>query len=105
LQGLFRTFDFASPDLHAPQRHTTTVPQQALFLMNSPFALEQARALAGRTATGEDPARRIDRLYRLVYGRGPTERETVLGKGFVETGAWEQYAQVLLQSNEFMYVD
>ena len=48
LPGLFRTFDFASPDTHAPQRYATTVPQQALFLMNSPFVVEQAKALAAR---------------------------------------------------------
>ncbi len=38
LPGLFRTFDLASPDVSTPQRYTTTVPQQALFLLNSPFA-------------------------------------------------------------------
>src|SRR5205085_1976888 len=48
LPGLFRTFDFASPDTHAPQRYTTTVPQQALFLLNSPFAVEQAKAVVSR---------------------------------------------------------
>ncbi|MEX1097952.1 MAG: PSD1 and planctomycete cytochrome C domain-containing protein [Planctomycetales bacterium] len=47
LPGLFRTFDFASPDAHTPQRHLTTVPQQGLFLLNSPFVLEQAERAAG----------------------------------------------------------
>ena len=51
LPGLFRTFDFASPDTHSPQRYTTTVPQQALFMMNSPFVIEQARALASKPGT------------------------------------------------------
>src|SRR5262249_62128660 len=37
LPGIFRTFAFASPDASSPQRYTTTVPQQALFLMNSPL--------------------------------------------------------------------
>ncbi len=45
LPGLFRNFDFASPDATNPQRFQTTVPQQALFLLNSPFAQEQAKAL------------------------------------------------------------
>ena len=53
LPGLFRTFDFASPDTHAPQRYTTTVPQQALFLMNSPFAVQQAKAIAARPEVAE----------------------------------------------------
>ena len=50
---MFRMFDFASPDVSMPQRPMTTVPQQALFAMNSPFALEQARHLAARV---ESPA-------------------------------------------------
>ncbi len=48
LPGLFRSFDLASPDTATPKRHATTVPQQALFLMNSPFVIEQARAFAAR---------------------------------------------------------
>ena len=48
LPGMFRTFDFASPDASSAQRFFTTVPQQALFLMNSPFVIEQAKALAKR---------------------------------------------------------
>ena len=45
LDGLYRTFDFAVPDATSPRRFVTTVPQQALFLMNSPFLHEQARRL------------------------------------------------------------
>ena len=41
LPGIFRTFDFASPDATSPQRFVTTVPQQALFMMNSPFVCER----------------------------------------------------------------
>jgi mono/diheme cytochrome c family protein len=48
LPGVYRTFDFASPDTHSPFRFTTTVPQQALFLMNSPFLVEQAKQVAAR---------------------------------------------------------
>ena len=46
LDGVYRTFDFAVPDATSPKRFVTTVPQQALFLMNSPFVQEQARRLA-----------------------------------------------------------
>ncbi len=49
LPGLFRAFDLASPDTATPKRHETTVPQQALFLMNAPFVIEQARAFAARS--------------------------------------------------------
>ena len=48
LPAVFRAFDFASPDLSSERRPRTTVPQQALFSMNAPLVIEQARALAAR---------------------------------------------------------
>ena len=60
LPGVLRTFDFASPDATVGMRHATTTPPQALFLMNSPFVVEQARAFAARPdvagAQGRRPA-------------------------------------------------
>jgi mono/diheme cytochrome c family protein len=114
LPGLFRTFDFASPDTHAPQRYTTTVPQQALFLMNSPFAVQQAQAVAARVSDIADPAERVEAFYRLLYGRLPATDEIEMAARFVaettatadtKLTAWEQLAQVLLQANEFAFVD
>jgi hypothetical protein len=114
LPGLLRTFDFASPDASTSQRHATTVPQQALFLMNSSFVIEQARALATRPDVQGQPddAARIRRMHWLAYGR-PAEPEDVrLGlefvaatRGSLREPAWEQYAQVLLLANEFALVD
>jgi hypothetical protein len=111
LPGTFRSFDMALPDTHAPQRFTTTVPQQALFLMNAPFVQEQAKALAAR-ANDPDPAKRIAALYRLAYSRPPTTDEVALASEFVKApadekglSAWEQLAQVLLLGNEFAFVD
>jgi hypothetical protein len=49
LPAFFRTFDFANPNTHSPERPQTTAPQQALFFMNSPFAIEQAVHLAARS--------------------------------------------------------
>jgi cytochrome c553 len=88
LPGLFRTFDFAGPDTATPQRHVTTVPQQALFLMNSPFVRQQARRLLARpeVAGAGAASDRIPALYRLVYGRAPTAEEAELGRAFVEPG-------------------
>ena len=82
LPGTFRSFDLALPDTHAPQRFATTVPQQALFLMNAPFVIEQAKALAAR-AIDPDPAKRIGELYRLAYCRRPTAEEIDLALAFV----------------------
>ena len=89
LPGMFRAFDFANPDLHIPERAVTTVPQQALFFMNSGFAIGRARALARREdiASAGDPAERIRRLYRLLYQRDPTSRQVEAGARFVEEAA------------------
>ncbi|HYF45073.1 MAG TPA: DUF1553 domain-containing protein, partial [Acidimicrobiales bacterium] len=119
LSNLHRVFDFAVPDMHAPRRYSTTVPQQALFLMNSPFVQEQAGRLVGRPelSAEADPEQRLQRLYRLVFARAATRREVDLGLAFVGAAgpgasdgrgplsAWEKYAQVLLQTNEFVFVD
>ena len=87
LPGVFQTFDFASPDQHSPQRFLTTIPQQALFLMNSPFVVEQARHLAARVeiASEKEPRRRLEALYRLVVGREPTKFEMEQGLDFVDS--------------------
>jgi hypothetical protein len=74
LPQLFRTFDFASPDVSTAQRPQTTIPQQALFALNSPFLLAQARALI-RSDQAKDPAERVKQLYRRVYARDPSETE------------------------------
>ncbi|MCF6287371.1 MAG: DUF1553 domain-containing protein, partial [Candidatus Hydrogenedentes bacterium] len=85
LPPLFRTFDFANPDVHIPMRINTTVPQQALFLMNSPFLMEQARHLAEResVARRKMPEERISTLYHTVFQRDPDAEELSLGKQFI----------------------
>lgn len=108
LPGVLRAFDFASPDTHCPQRFVTTVPQQALYLMNHPFVEEQAKALAQR-ASGTTPQRRIETLYRIALGRLPKPEETTLALDYIQNEpdnkGWERFAQVLLASNEFMFID
>jgi hypothetical protein len=142
LESLYRTFDFAVPDATSPRRFVTTVPQQALFLMNSPFMHDQARRLsalvgpqasnrseemAGHKRDGATEA--IRRMYRRVLGRGPDADEICMATAFIQRessavpgsspatrvmqtikgdpplGAWDELAQVLLLTNEFMFVD
>lgn len=115
LPGLFRTFDFASPDATSPQRHQTTVPQQALFLLNSPFVQEQARGVLKRVDDTQDAADKIQRLHRRIYARPAHADEVRLGETFLQSASatngtaemspWERYAQVLLLANEFLFVD
>jgi hypothetical protein len=112
--GLYRAFDFASPDQTASQRPRTTVPQQALFAMNSPFVIEQAKALAARTANEPTPDRRVMALYRFALARDPEPAEVQAALRFIDAEQtdkeskltpWEQYAQVLLLTNEAMFLD
>jgi hypothetical protein len=112
LPGLYRTFDFPSPDATSPQRDATTVPQQALFLMNNPFAMECSRHVLARPeiATEADASTRIPKLYKLLFGRSPTSEELSLGSDFIRgtpagNGGWERYVQALLEANEFVFVD
>jgi hypothetical protein len=116
LPGAMRTFDFASPDTHSPQRYSTTVPQQALFLLNHPLLLDRATALAAHPAAqNPEPARRIEQLYALVLSRLPSSEELELGAQYLAAElavpdappalAWARYAQALLLSNEFVFVD
>ena len=115
LPGLFRSFDFAPPDQCSERRPKTTVPQQALFALNSSFVQEQARALARspEIPPSAGPADRVLRMYRQVLGRNPSEREARLALDFVTATPvpgsglthWEQLAQVLLVSNESVFLD
>jgi hypothetical protein len=91
------SFDFASPDQHVPIRYSTTVPQQALFLLNSTFVAEQARRLAERIETDTDgrrnrdaAAKRIQALYRSVFGRAATRMKLNLGERFVASPSHEE---------------
>lgn len=89
LPGFFRTFDFASPDAHTPRRPLTTVPQQALYLMNSPFVMEQAAHLAARPEVRQaaDDAQRVAALFRAALGREPAADEAAAAASYLETAA------------------
>ena len=85
--AMLSAFDFAPPDQHAPMRYVTTVPQQALFFLNSPFVTEQAHHLAARTAKFAAPAERIQNLYRYALSRKPSEWELDAGLKFISRSA------------------
>ncbi len=80
--GMLNAFDFASPDQHAPMRFVTTVPQQALFFLNSPFVLEQATATAG-AVTAKTPEEQARELYRRVLSREPSTAELAAAVRFL----------------------
>ncbi len=114
LPGVYRTFDFASPDLHTPTRSATTVAQQALFFMNHPFVLEQASTLGVAAAGQPDVESGVRFLFKQVLQREPTELELLEAIVFLDgtpsetdptRGAWPQLAQTLFSLNEFMFIE
>ena len=116
LDTMLRMHDFPDPTAHSPTRHPTITPLQQLFVLNSPFMAQQAEALAMRlkhdTKGGTNAMMR--RAYELLFGRVPTESEVQAALEFLINGdsekqatdeRWQQYTQVLLGSNEFLFVD
>jgi mono/diheme cytochrome c family protein len=120
---LLESFDAPPPACACDRRTATTVPPQALLLLNAPFVLEQADALARRVKrdAGPDPAAQVDRLYRVALGRPPQPDETARAlrflaepslkvarptrKGADDPGPLADLAHVVLNLNEFVYVD
>jgi hypothetical protein len=112
-------FDAADAGAIVEKRIDSTVAPQALFMLNNKFTVTQARFL-GRRAMQEDgdDAAKIDWLYQTLFARHATAKEVEIGKAVMaevkvgkageqvtEELPWEAYAQVLLCTNEFMYVD
>jgi hypothetical protein len=118
--GFGPLFDAADPSIHVEKRTVSTVAPQALYLMNDPAVVSWVGRAVGRPEVARRPngEDRIAALYQLLLGRGPSADEVAAGRRFVESltaeppaagaatlGAWEAYAQALLLSNEFLFVD
>ena len=85
LPEVYNQFDFANPDITSGKRYETTVPQQALFMMNSPLVVEQARNLVNRPEFQnlEDEEARIKYLYERIFQRDPSDVEIKLSMSFI----------------------
>ena len=115
IPGLLASFDLPSPDASQATRARTTVPQQALFLINAKFVIQQAETLASKTAAIESTNDRLTALYQRTLARTPDEQELRMATDFLDAAKttaeaqkidpWSQLAQVLLLSNEFAFVD
>ncbi len=106
VSSLLRTFDFPSPDSSSPGRPLTTVPQQALFAMNSNFAEEIAASLTERVEkSAAAPADIPAQLIQLAYTREPVSQELDLFSNYLKTHSLKELAQAVLMSNEFLFVD
>jgi hypothetical protein len=112
LNDLLRLYDFPDPNTHSARRDQTTTPLQQLFVLNSDLMRQRAAELVESTHGGNDEAR-VRQLYQRLFQRLPTDHQRELAQRFLEQAtansdrdeAWLQYAQALLGSNEFMFVD
>src|SRR5262249_9596613 len=109
LDGTLTLFDFANPNNTSERRIDTDTSLQRLFFLNSSFVLRESETLANRfnDSANADADSKIRKAYRLLFYREPTATELQLGVDFVGRGpkAWQQFAQVLLSSSEFLYVN
>jgi hypothetical protein len=129
LPGVFRSFDFASPDTHVPIRLSTTVPQQGLFMMNSPMMdqlavamstklLEQAKGTEAKDAEQTQAVQTdlIQKMFQSILLRQPTDIQMDRCRAYLLQGqasqeanpislAWQDLAKSLLCTNEFCFVD
>jgi cytochrome c553 len=115
LDSLLRLFDFPDANITNSKRSHTTVPQQQLFVLNSPFMIAQAKAFAARVLQEHPDSEesRIDYAFRLAYGRHSSKAETELATSYLaieeteknQLTRWERFAQAILAANEFMYLD
>lgn len=89
------------------RRQTTSVATQSLVLFNGEFVNRQARHFASRLRreAGEDPARQIDRAYRLALARPPRPQETTAMLAFLGQESLEEMCRVIFNLNEFAYAD
>ncbi len=111
-------FDYPDANVHSAGRKVTTTPTQKLFLLNSLLVDARAEALAReltdgkRNTAGAFEEQAVENLYRRVFSRPATSRELDLAKTFLagdDAGPtkddWQKYVQVLLTSNEMLYID
>ena len=121
---MLELFDFADPSLVVGQRSATNVPAQSLYLMNSPFVLEQSDGVAKRVlaATDVDDSGRVQLANKLCLSRPASDQEVANALTFIQRMdqrlyeavpklhkrrpiAWASYCQTLFGSAEFRYQD
>ena len=111
-QPIMETFDAPDPNTSCGRRLVTTLPTQALALMNDGFVRNQATRFAARIieAVGPDPAARVRSAYRLALSRDPSANEMQSARKFFSAGTDPKESLVdlchlMFILNEFAYVD
>jgi hypothetical protein len=103
---MFEVFDLPDQNTSCGRRNVSTVPTQALTLMNDAFVVRQAKLFADRVkeAAPGDSARQVDLAYRIALSRPPRQDEAALAADFLRRRTLADFTHVLLNLNEFLYV-
>ena len=115
---MLKAFDFAEPSIIVGRRNITTVPTQALFMMNSEFIQTRSHQMAARLLNDKNltTSDRINMAYELALNRAVTAEEMADSEAFIQkclkqftnykqTAAWASLCQALFASAEFRYLE
>lgn len=118
---MFEVHDQPDPNVTCERRNVTTVPTQALTMLNNEFVLIQARSFAERVLgdAGGDPVKQVRLLYRIALSREPSQKELESNLAFIQRqlsyhtardsdaalAALTDLAHVMLNTNEFVYIN
>ena len=104
---MMQVFDLPDLNMSYGARNVSTVPTQALTLMNNEFVTRQAQLLADRVTgiAGSDTVKQIDTAYRLTLTRPPTPKELTVARELVEGRSLVDFTNVLLNLSEFLYIE
>jgi hypothetical protein len=107
LNPMFLAFDTPAPFSCMGRRNISNVPAQALILLNDPMVIEQARLWADRIGAmpAPDDRGRLDRAFRLAFGRPPSDDEARSCLDFLGRGGWADLCHVLINMKEFIFID
>jgi hypothetical protein len=97
-------FDFPEATQSAPGRDVTTSTLQQIYLMNGEFIQNLARAAANTASAATGEAEQIGALYRQILARDPTAAEVKSAMAYLQKGTLQRYAQILLSTNEEIFL-
>jgi len=102
---MFDTFDHPDMNVTAGARNVSTVPTQALTLLNNPFVLSQADFVAARVKqTASDPESQVKETYRIALARPATAQEIRIGADLITRQSLASFTHVVLNLDEFLYM-
>ena len=103
INNLLRQYDFPDPMQTSSGRDLTTTSLQQLFLMNSQFIHNLAGTLAKSVDDEADTPAKVRALYRRILARDPSAKELDLAVTYLNGSTLDEYAQVLLSTNEEIF--